>query len=197
MIPAKQIEPLVLDVLRTLTIPPHMCEAVIIEVQHRLAQPVALKAADPRLVREQLRRLRAAYLAGDDEIDDVTYARERARLDHLLEPSRPVSQHMLDLHRAAETLGNMRSLLEAASVEQQRGLVQQIFQTLWLEPIAVTAIQATPNYALLVDAVAEQYVGGMTSTGLDPRPSTVPLGSTIPRIAPRWTALHTPLAITS
>jgi Recombinase zinc beta ribbon domain len=74
MIPAKQIEPLVLDVLRALTISPRLHEAVITEVQDRLAQPVALKAADPRLVREQLRRLRAAYLAGDDKIDDVTYA---------------------------------------------------------------------------------------------------------------------------
>jgi site-specific DNA recombinase len=168
MIPAKQIEPLVLDVLRALTIPPRLGAAVIAEVQRRLAQPVTRNTADPRLVQEQLRRLRAAYLAGDEAIDDVTYARERARLEQLLEPSEPVAQRVLDLNRAVETLGNVPCLLAGASVEQQRGLIQQIFQTLWLEPIAVTAIQATPNYALLVDAVAEQHVGGTTSTGLEP-----------------------------
>jgi site-specific DNA recombinase len=196
MIHGGRIEDAVLDMLRALTIPPRIARGVVAEVERRLAQSAQPRQVDARRIQEQLRRLRAAYLAGDTELDDLTYTRERLRLTALLSDAPPPPVQVLDVTRALSLLSDMSRLIDTASTDERRGLVQQVVRQIWLADGAISGWTPAPNYALLVEAVATEgsAVDLATSAGLGNALSTTTPPS-IPLIAPRWSALHTPLII--
>jgi site-specific DNA recombinase len=196
MINAGQIEERVRELLRLLTIPPHVRDAVLLEVQRRLSAPATTpQQADHERVRRQLQRLKAAYLAGDEELSDEVYFRERDRLSRLLGASTPAPRQTLDVQAALALLGDMPALLATATMEQQRAIVQQVFQQLWIEKPLIKAIASTGTFAMLVEAMAEnnerrampadEAVDGGCPTGFEISPSTV-------IIPPRWTAFNAP-----
>jgi DNA invertase Pin-like site-specific DNA recombinase len=165
MLHGDRIEAQVLDMLRALAIPPRIIHGVLAEVERRIAQPITPRQLDAARIREQLRRLRAAYLAGDPDLTDVIYTRERERLARLLtsEPAPPV--RVLDVERAAQLLSDMPGLIEAATTDERRSLVQQVIRQIWLADGAIAGWEPAPNYVLLVEAVAGA-VDLVTSTGI-------------------------------
>lgn len=195
MLRSDRIEATVLDLLRALTIPRHIARGVIAEVERRLTQPASPQHIDVGRVREQLRRLRAAYLAGDPDLNDQLYARERDRLSKLLATERPAVVRVLDVEKAISFLGNMPALINAATYTEQRALIQQVIKQVWLTREGIAGWEPAPNYRLLVEVVAAQ-VGGTTSAGLHPAPSTATVSSK-PLIAPRWIALNTPIVFST
>lgn len=194
MIRGDQIEGDVLDLLRALTIPQHIARGVIAEVERRLTQPAAPHQIDAGRVREQLRRLRAAYLGGDTDLTDELYARERERLSKLLAAERPATVRVLDVEKAIGFLSDMPGLIDAATYTEQRALIQQIVKQMWLtRDRGIVGWEPAPNYHVLVEVVARvKAVDGTTSAGLEPTPTTAIPGSK-PLIAPRWIALNTPI----
>lgn len=172
-VPARTIEPMVVDVLRLLVIPSDIQERVISEVQRRLQRPVAPQTYDHDLLKRRLQRLKTAWLSGDEDITDEVYYREKAKIDEQLRATQPAMHGLLDVTKALQLLGNIPLLLEAAANDAlKRSLIQQIFEMLWLEKGKVTAIKATKNLDLLVDVALQ--VGGTTSTGINLVPPTIP-----------------------
>jgi site-specific DNA recombinase len=164
LIPARNVHPQLLDALHKLTLPKKLQEAVLAEVKRR-AQSSSPQKPTQATVQEQLRRLGVAYRLGD--IDDDAYLRERERLRGLLGEETTPLPAVLDLQQAIAMLDDLPSLLDAASEDELRGIVQQIFVTIWLEPKKITAAKATKNYALLLNQ-QQSVVGGTTSAGVEP-----------------------------
>jgi hypothetical protein len=176
MIPAAKIEPEVLRVLHRLSIPPSLADAVIAEVQRRIAIPTKPRTVDVVRVREQIRRLKLSWRAGDEDLDEQTYFSELRRLEGTLAEEPSVSARRLDLDKAMSVLRDMPSLLEVASKDQQRALIQQVLRQVWVERAPkrhgdawVKAIAPTSTYEALVGAiVSSSNFAVATSTGLEP-----------------------------
>jgi site-specific DNA recombinase len=164
MLAARQIEPVVFDVLRVLTLPPALRDAVIEVVQQRLASQTCEGGGDARTVRQQLNRLRDLYEFG--HFGKAEYLQRRATLERQL--PRPGAQREpgLDVEKAMQLLSDMPKLLDAVTPSQQRALLQQVVSAVWLEKYAVVAIRPTANYVLIVEAMGK--VVAATSAGLEP-----------------------------
>lgn len=177
---ADLIEAQILELIRTLSITAPLAQAVVSRVRGRLAHH-APAPSDQSRVREQLRRLRALYLAGDPDLDDGTYQRRRAALEAQLRPSETPGAQLLDLDKAVALLRNMTEVLAVATPHEQRTVVQQLMTAVWIRPGEVVAVQTTPAWSALYDAAASQ-VGEAISAGLEPSP---PTWDALP---PRWVA---------
>jgi site-specific DNA recombinase len=176
MVPAQLVHAQMRDVLRALVLPPPLREVVIAEAQRHLAVPPP-QAVDRKALDERFRRLKMLYKLGD--LDDATYLRERAHLQSQLDQAPAPPPQFLDIARAAALLGDMPVLLGAASEAEQRSLIQQVFSVVWLEPAKITALKATKNYTLLVEAACS--VETATPAGVEPALSTIP---------PRWVSFR-------
>jgi site-specific DNA recombinase len=163
MVAAKRIEPLVLEKLASLSIPPDTQETVIQEVQRRLGRPPTSRS-DTKTAHEQLRRLSVAYRMGDPNLTDEIFLREKTRLERIIAEEPAPTSRMLDLTKALELLTDMPKLIAAASGPQRRALVRQVFAQIWLQKTTVTAVKPSPQLGLLVEAI----VSGVISTGIEP-----------------------------
>ncbi len=150
-VPADAIESQVLGVLRTLSLPPTVRDAVIAVVQKRIARPTTPVARSIGKLEAQLARIKDLYELGDLERAD--YLKRRTDLQRQLAQITPAPSRVLDLERATLFLSDMAALLDAANVAQQRALMQQVMTMIWIEKGAVTAIRPAHSYALLVEAM--------------------------------------------
>jgi site-specific DNA recombinase len=152
MLQAKRIEPLMLDVMRLLVIPPDVRAAVLAEVERRLEQPIT---GDNRpLLERQLERLKDLYTMGDMARAEYEVRRDALRTE--LVKLQPPQALLLDVQQALQFLDNLPDLLDAAPTPQRRGLFGTVFRRLWLEHYRITAIQPAPAFALLIEAAASQ-----------------------------------------
>jgi DNA invertase Pin-like site-specific DNA recombinase len=177
MVPANKIEPAALDILRSLSLDTSTIERVIAEVQRRLATPTKPKAVDTARVREQIRRLKLSWRAGDEDLDERTYFTELKRLEALLldaPPSPPTKT--LDVGKAIAMLSSIPTLLETADRQQQQALLHQVLQKVWIDRAPkrrgdawVKAITPTEPFAEPVSAIisASKFARAI-STGLQP-----------------------------
>jgi DNA invertase Pin-like site-specific DNA recombinase len=168
MIAARPIEEQVFDVLRALTIPPALRDAVIAVVQQRLERPTTLNGVSTEALKAQLTRLKELYEFGD--IERTAYLQKREQLQHQLTQTAATTPLSVDLEQAMNLLGNMPQLIEAATERQRRGLLQQVLTNVWVEKGTVVAIRPTANLALLVSMVADMAGGG--SSPVEVAPST-------------------------
>jgi site-specific DNA recombinase len=141
----------VLDVLRALTIPPALRDAVIAVVQKRLAQPASGQARDMVKLEAQLERLKELYELGD--LEKADYLRKRKRVQDQLARATPPPTRTLDITRALDLLSSMSALLDGATLLQQRAVIQQVLTMIWIEKSAVTAIRPAHSYAIFVAAM--------------------------------------------
>jgi DNA invertase Pin-like site-specific DNA recombinase len=153
LIDSTRIEPLVLDVLRRLTIPATLRDAVLAFAQQRLAELAGPQETTIAALTAQLERLKDMYELGD--IPKAEYLRKRERLQRQLAQATPPS-HSLDIERATALLSDLPTLLANASREHQRVLIRQVLTTIWIEKAAVTAIKPAANFLLLVEAIATE-----------------------------------------
>jgi site-specific DNA recombinase len=148
-VPAAEVEQQVIDVLRALTLPASLRDAVIAVVQQRIAHPTTAHGRDLAKLTAQLDRLRDLYELGD--LDKPTYMARRAQLQQQLAQITPTPQRTFDLERAIELLGSIAALLDAApDVAQRRALVQQVLTMVWIQKGAVVAVRPAPSYVLLM-----------------------------------------------
>lgn len=150
-VPAALIEGQVLDVLRALTVPASLRDAVIGVVQDRLARQAAGPGPDTAQLAAQLERLKELYELGD--LDRAAYLQRRGRIQAQIEQVAPTPIRTLDVSRAMTLLGDMSALLDTATSAQQRALIQQVLTMIWIEKSAVTAIRPAHSYALLVEVM--------------------------------------------
>ncbi len=169
MIGAERANEWALDLLRGLAIPEHIKTHVIDFVRSQLGQPRTERKISTQSIQEQLRRLKRAYLAGDTDLTDEIYFRERDRLSRLLTEQPAPPYKILDVTKALDILSDISRLISEANQEQQRGLVQQIFRRIWLNKNGLVAIEPAGNYKLLMEA---SRVVTATSTGLSPADTT-------------------------
>jgi len=153
-VPAAQIEPIILDVLRSLSIISTLRDAVLAEVQRRIARP-ALATPSIRALTGQLERLKDMYQMGDLARDE--YIRRRGVIEQQIAQTAPTPAVVLDTERAIAFLSDMGVLVDSATEGQHRALVQQLFIAIWIEKGAVTAIRPAPIYALLVESIARMW----------------------------------------
>ncbi len=153
---ASWVEQQVLDMLRALSLPPPLRDAVIGVVQQRMTRPMTVQDHDLARLETQLERLKDMYQMGD--LDKATYVQRRTQLQQRIAAAVPAPQRTLDIERAMEVLTSIDALLVAATLPQQRALIQQVLTTIWIEKSTVTAIRPAPNYLLLVDVMARMWV---------------------------------------
>ncbi len=164
-VPATWIEQQVLDVLRALTIPASLRDAVIGVVQDRLTRQASGPGPDTAQLAAQLERLKELYELGD--LDRAAYLQRRGRIQSQIEQATPTPKRTLDVSRAMTLLGDMSALLDTATTTQKRALIQQVFTTIWVEKSAVTAIRPAHSYALLVEVMWQKR----SRRGSNPQPS--------------------------
>jgi len=151
LIPASPIEELVFDVLRSLTIPTTLRDGVLQVVQDRLKRATP-ETADTAALTAQLERLKDLYQMGD--LDRNDYVRRRERLQRQLSQAMPPPIRTLDVERATQLLGDLPTLLDAATPTQRRALLRQVLTSVWIEKFAVTAIKPSANFLLLIGTIA-------------------------------------------
>lgn len=167
MLHAVKHEALILDLLRTLVIPAHIVEATLEEVERQLQQvPQRTPTSDYATIQRQLDRLRAAYFAGDEAISDAFYHSETTRLKALLAETPAQRERRPNREQALAMIQTIGTVLDAASAQERRAVVQQLFDRVWLERGTITAVRPTGTYLALVEAAAKVNVA--TSTGLEP-----------------------------
>jgi hypothetical protein len=159
LIDSTRIEPLILDILRKLTIPATLRDAVLAFAQQRLAEPAGPQEATIVALKDQLERLKDLYELGD--IPKADYLRKREQLQRRLAQATPPPARSLVIERATALLGDLPALLVAASREQQRALIRLVLPRIWIEKFAVTAIKPAANFLLLVEAIAAGFNGDL------------------------------------
>jgi site-specific DNA recombinase len=154
-------DPWALDVLRELTIPPHIRDAAIALAQQQLARPPQTTDADK--VRKQLERLKTLFKLGD--MNEAEYLRERQALQAQLAAAPPPASRVLDVEKAAALLGDMGALLDEATPEHRRALVHTVFDTVWITKAGIRAIRPAPAYRVLIAVVRRPDEESVTLTG--------------------------------
>jgi hypothetical protein len=184
MIRASHIEAQALDLVRYPSITDDQRERVLAAVQRRIDAAVARVATPDRArITRQLERLRAAYLAGDEDLSDAVYFRERDRLMKLLS-AQPEPLHLsFDVVAAVERLATFGTVMDTATPLQRRTIMQELFRFVWLEKPGITAIAPSRPFADLIEAM---MVCGGCPTGIRPLVTT-------PRRIPLWHTDRTPL----
>jgi site-specific DNA recombinase len=167
MLHAAKHEALIVDLLRMLVIPMHIVDATLEEVERQLQQtPQRTPTSEHATIQRQLDRLRAAYFAGDEAISQAFYRSESARLKALLAESLAQRERRLNRAQALAMMETIGTVLDAATMQERRAVVQQLFDRVWLERGKLTAVRPTGTYLALVEAAAK--VNTATSTGLEP-----------------------------
>jgi hypothetical protein len=159
LIDAQRIEPIVLDMLRRLTIPATLRDAVIAFARQRLEEPATTQEATIAALRAQLERIRDTYQLGD--LSREEYLRRREQLQRRLAQATPPPSRVLDIERATNMLSDPPALIDAATREQQRAFIRLVVTKIWIEKLAVTAIQPAANFLLLVEAIAGGFNGDL------------------------------------
>lgn len=158
---ADLVDEYVLDLVRRLSIGAPIVEAVIREAHATLNTPPPA-ATDTAKIKEQLRRLKAMYLAGDADLDDLSYHRQRTALEAQLIDQSPQPVAALDTSAVLALLSSMASIIAVATPAEQRAIVQQLFSAVWIKPGEVEAVDTTPTWGKMYDCVS-----GAISAGLD------------------------------
>ena len=165
MIRGENIEPMVLDVVKALTLPAVIRDAVIAEVHRRLEYTPDNKTDNVATLRKQIARLGDRYELGD--FSKEVYLQRRAAIEQRIADVSTKQPVMLEIDRAMKLLSDIPTLLEKATHAQQRALIQQLFECVWIEKLAVAAIRPTASYVLLIELLADQ-VALAISAGLEP-----------------------------
>ena len=164
MVLASLIDPLALDVVRALCIPPILREAILTEVRRRLDHPATDQGAQRAGLERQLTRLKDLYQRGHSELAE--YIEKRTRIEQQIARIPAPSDRILNVEKAITLLSDLPTLLDTATLTQRRALVRQIFDMVWIEKVAVTAIKPTATFALLVELAAQGSLA--ISAGLEP-----------------------------
>lgn len=171
---AADVEPLVLNVLRALSLPPTLRDAVIEVVRRRIQQPMTSQGHDRAKLTAQLDRLKDMYQMGD--LEKSAYVARRTQIQQQLAQVTPAPQRALDLDRATQILSSMAALLDAATdTAQQRALLQQVLTTIWITKGALVAMRPAPMFVLLMQAAPmwlKRPRRGLKSS--EPHPASLP-----------------------
>lgn len=153
--------------------------------RERLARPVSVVAGpDPAQVRAHLDRLTEMYIAG--RLERADYDARYTALAESLRVAPPPER--LDYDAALAALRDLPRMYATASPEDQRELVQILFDTIWIAPgSTITAIRPHRAMAEALHAV----VCGVHASRRDRSPHT-PLA-----LPPLWRAHRTPFEFAS
>jgi site-specific DNA recombinase len=147
-------DPRILDVLRELTIPPHIRSAAMALAQQQLAQPPAPATVNAEAVRKQLDKLKTLFKLND--MSEAEYLRERSALQAQLASVPSPAPRLLDLEKAATLLSDMGALLEEATPEHRRALVHTVVDAVWMTKAGIRAIRPAPAFRVLVSVVVRE-----------------------------------------
>ena len=146
----------------------------------RLARPVASMAGpDPAQVRAQMDRLTEMYIAG--RLERADYDARYTALAESLRVTAPTER--LDYDAALAALRDLPRMYATASPEDQRELVQILFDTIWIAPGA--GIIAIRPHQVMAEAL-HAVVCGSQSRPLGTQPHTSLI------LPPLWRAYNTP-----
>lgn len=160
MMAAGRMDGAVLDLVRVLRLPPDVQQQVLARAYELLQPRQQTQAIDPAKVRRQLERLRAVYLAGDEELSDAIYFAERRRLEALQQTPEPFVPQVLDLERAFGLLNDMAGAIETMQDGERRRVIRALFVRVWLSySSGITRFTPAPAYAVLVEAAARVIEG--------------------------------------
>lgn len=146
----------------------------------RLARPVpVVSGPDPAQVRAHLDRLTEMYIAG--RIDRPDYDARYSALTESLRMAPPPER--LDYDAALAALRDLPRMYATASPEDQRELVQILFDTIWVTP--GTGITAIRPHQVMAEALHAVVCGSQSSS-----PTTQQHTPLI--LPPLWRAYNTP-----
>ena len=94
-------------------------------------------------------------------------------------------ERRLDRAQALAMTETIGTVLDTATTQERRAVVQQLFDRVWLERGKLTAVRPTGTYLALCGG-GGKWVLLATSTGLKPMPPT----SRLPRVPPHWNAFQ-------
>jgi hypothetical protein len=137
-------------VLRALAIPQEWRQAILDRVRANL-QGATLQP-NVSTIRAELRVLKQAFM--DDQIDEHAYASRRRALE-TREQAAALPAATLDTAAALRMLDDFHSMAAHASIDQQRALMRQVFEELWLDHNVIIAVRPMAFYLPLASTVVE------------------------------------------
>jgi site-specific DNA recombinase len=161
MVRGDHIEVALSDVVKTLALPEEWHEEILRRAAIYATSSEAPAPVDAQEIQAQLRSLRLDFV--DERIDEVTYQREKARLQALLGGERP-AQVTADVKAMAPLLWNLPGLLEQATPLERHGVYKEVFERVWLEDNKIRALTPTPSYEAMMlaarDVIRQSGPGG-------------------------------------
>jgi DNA invertase Pin-like site-specific DNA recombinase len=147
-----------------LVIPEWIYPLVIEAVQVELATdaPTSNRAS----IEAAIKRLDKLYEVGAKT--DEEWEHERAALLKQLTPHQLPARRMLDVTKALALLGDMQSMVAAASPTERRALIGTVAEAFWCCEGRIIAVRPAPAYGVLLQAVQAVQATSVTPTGLEP-----------------------------
>lgn len=182
-----------LELLESIVLPQHIIDKALIALQRRVAsdQPAPKKQQSRADLEAALGRYAEVYAEG--LITKEMYEARKANIiTQLQELGTQAPPARLDIQRAVKLLSDMPALLRETSLNARRGIVQTIFEKVWLEDKNIRAITSRQAYTTLFDAIARICVVRVADGSLVPLPHI----GTIPRFirADHWVSWRVPRA---
>ncbi len=100
------------------------------------------------------------------------------------------TEPLLDLDKAANLLQNLGSLIDRATLDERRALIQIVFSSFWIMETQIHAVQPQVAYGVLLEEMRRLF-SLERETGVDASVATLPRWKSIPL----WVTYNTPFAI--
>jgi site-specific DNA recombinase len=184
--PARLVDAQMLDLVRGFG----LAAATQAEGLHQLlaesSPPPSPPAVDQAAIQEKLDRLTSAWVEGN--ISDMAYERQLATLKGQLnhEAAAPTMITMLDVTRATALLADLSAVIDEATIEERRVLVQMVFAQVWVQDRAVYAVQPQPLYGALWLAARRAYTKRCEAGHQAPFPAPLTPFGDLWRSVPLW-----------
>lgn len=108
-------------------------------------------------IQAKIDRLTSAWVDGN--ISDAAYERQLVTLKTKLQQPPPPPPQTIDVAKAMTLLADLPALIQAATIEERRMLVQMLFKRVWIQDRAVKAISAYPMFAALIQSLERCEAG--------------------------------------
>lgn len=187
MVQAPLVDAAALDLLRALTIPADWHAEILAAAEAVLVAEQQGPRINRAALEAQLQRLGIAYADGTIGEREYRHRRDALRTQIAVATATPV---IPNVHRTARMLADMAALVDAATTDERRRLVRELFATVWLaHDSGINAITPTGLYLPLVGVIAHSDVLVGWLTGLEPATTgTTIQGSAIELQPPRTNA---------
>jgi hypothetical protein len=153
--PARLVDAQLLDLVRGFSLAATTQAEGLRQLLAEQQPPAPPATVDRAAVQVKLDRLTTAWIEGN--ISEAAYERQLATLKAQLgqEPTPAPAVDLLDITKATALLADLSAVIDHATIEERRALIQMLFVQVWVQDRAVRAIHPKPMFGALWMAARE------------------------------------------